>query len=51
MGSPKPGESGGFRIPSILMVPVGGAVGYLVAAWPGALFGGLIGVFLWRSRA
>lgn len=43
--------AGGFRVPSIVMVPVGLAVGWFVASWPGALFGGLIGVFLWRSRA
>ena len=55
-----PGERGkkaektnasGFRIPSIFMVPVGLGVGWLVASWPGAVFGGVIGVFLWRSRA
>jgi hypothetical protein len=44
------GESD-FRIPSIVMIPVGLAVGYFVAHWPGAIFGGIIGVFLWRSRA
>jgi hypothetical protein len=42
---------GGFRIPSIFMVPVGLAVGWFVASWAGAIFGGIIGVFLWRSRA
>lgn len=42
---------GGFRIPSITMVPVGVAVGWFVANWPGAIFGGVIGIFLWRSRA
>jgi hypothetical protein len=42
---------GGFRIPSILMIPVGSAVGWFVASWPGAIFGGIIGVFLWKSRA
>ena len=41
---------GGVRIPPILMVPVGLAVGWLVANWMGAVFGGAIGVFLWRSR-
>lgn len=42
---------GGFRIPSVFMVPVGLAVGWFVASWAGAIFGGIIGVFLWRSRA
>lgn len=41
---------GGIRIPPVLMVPVGMAVGWMVATWSGALFGGIIGVFLWRSR-
>ncbi len=44
-------QPGGPRVPSIVMVPVGLAVGWFVANWPGAIFGGLIGVFLWRSRA
>ena len=42
---------GGFRVPSIVMVPVGIAVGWFVASWAGAIFGGVVGVFLWRSRA
>jgi hypothetical protein len=41
----------GFRVPSWVMIPVGLAVGYFVAFWPGAIFGGVIGIFLWRSRA
>ena len=40
-----------FRIPSLVMIPIGLAVGYFVAYWPGAIFGGVIGIFLWRSRA
>ena len=44
-------DSGRFRIPPILMVPVGASVGWLVANWPGAIFGVVIGIFLWRSRA
>jgi hypothetical protein len=54
----KPGElqpelkgDGGIRIPSILMIPVGLAAGYVAANWAGAIFGGIIGIFLWRSRA
>jgi hypothetical protein len=43
--------SGGVRVPSWVMFPVGATVGYLVAGWPGAIFGGVIGFFLWRSRA
>ena len=46
-----PGKTpGGIRIPPILMIPVGLAVGWLVAGWMGAGFGGVIGLFLWRSR-
>lgn len=41
----------GFRVPSIVMVPVGLAVGWFVANWPGAILGGILGIFLWRSRA
>ena len=48
---PEDKGGGGFRVPSIVMVPVGLVVGLVVANWPGAIFGGLIGVFLWRSRA
>ena len=44
-------DAGGFRVPSILMFPVGLGVGWVVAGWPGAIFGGVIGFFLWRSRA
>lgn len=49
-GEEQPEDSGGFRVPSILMVPVGLSVGWLVAGWLGAIFGGVIGIFLWRSR-
>ena len=48
---PEEEGGGGIRVPSIVMVPVGLVVGWVVANWPGAIFGGLIGVFLWRSRA
>ena len=41
---------GGIRIPPILMVLVGIAVGWMVAQWSGAFFGGILGMFLWRSR-
>lgn len=61
MGQKKAGEkgtsdsgekrSGGFRVPSWVMVPVGVIVGYLVGNWLGAVFGGVLGLFLWRSRA
>jgi hypothetical protein len=44
-------RKGGLRVPSYVMVPVGLAVGWFVASWPGAIFGGIVGVFLWRSRA
>ena len=43
--------SGGFMVPPWVMLPVGVGVGYLVANWLGAIFGGVIGFFLWRSRA
>jgi hypothetical protein len=42
---------GGLRVPSIVMIPVGLAVGWFVADWLGAIFGGIVGIFLWRSRA
>jgi hypothetical protein len=44
-------DGGGLRVPSIVMIPVGLAVGWFVANWPGAIFGGIVGIFLWRSRA
>jgi len=44
-------EGNGFRVPSFVMLPVGLAVGWFVAGWPGAIFGGIVGGFLWRSRA
>jgi hypothetical protein len=44
-------ESGGFMVPPWVMLPVGVGVGYLVGNWLGAIFGGVIGFFLWRSRA
>jgi hypothetical protein len=50
-GDERPEGRSGFRIPPFLMVPVGLAVGWMVADWPGAIFGGVIGIFLWRSRA
>lgn len=45
------GKQGGFRVPPAMMLPVGAAVGWLMADWVGAIFGGVIGLFLWRSRA
>ena len=50
-GPGRKGGDGGVRIPAIVMVPVGLSVGWLVANWPGAIFGGVIGIFLWRSWA
>ena len=44
-------DPGGLRIPGILMIPVGLMVGWAVGNWLGALLGGVIGFFLWRSRA
>jgi hypothetical protein len=48
-----PGKQGpgGFMVPPWVMLPVGAGVGFLVGNWPGAIFGGVIGFFLWRSRA
>ncbi len=48
---PQDEESGGFRVPAWAMLPVGVGVGWFVASWLGAIFGGVIGFFLWRSRA
>ena len=44
-------NTGGLRIPAILMVPVGLCVGWMVGDVLGAALGAVIGVFLWRSRA
>lgn len=38
-------------IPPVTMLFVGAGVGFLVAGWWGLAFGGVIGFFLWRSRA
>ena len=43
--------SGGFRVPAIVMLPVGLGVGWLVGDVLGAILGGVIGFFLWRSRS
>jgi hypothetical protein len=61
MGSEKTGKGGGgdgyskrqggLRVPPASMLPVGMAVGWLMADWVGAILGGVIGFFLWRSRA
>ncbi|MBT8395548.1 MAG: hypothetical protein HKO65_07100 [Gemmatimonadetes bacterium] len=45
------GNDGAFRVPPFVMLPVGLVVGWMVANWIGAVFGGVIGFFLWRSRA
>lgn len=42
---------GGFLLPPWVMFPVGAGVGFLAGDWLGAIFGGAIGFFLWRSRA
>lgn len=39
------------RVPAWVMLPVGLGVGFMVVGWAGAVFGGVIGAFLWRSRA
>ncbi len=51
--APKNGGAGGsgLRIPAFLMVPVGLGVGWAAGHWMGAILGGVIGFFLWRSRA
>ena len=41
----------GFRVPAIVVVPVCAGVGWFVAGWPGAIFCGAVGIFLWRMRA
>ncbi len=45
------GQKDAFRVPSIVMIPVCAGVAWFVAGWPGAIFGGIIGIFLWRMRA
>ena len=44
--SPKRGS-----IPPVTMLFVGVGVGFTVAGWWGLIFGGVLGFFLWRSRA
>lgn len=39
------------RIPPVTMLFVGAGVGFLMASWWGLAFGGVVGFFLWRSRA
>jgi hypothetical protein len=50
-GPDTPGKQVGFRVPPATMLPVGAAVGWLMADWVGAILGGVMGIFLWRSRA
>ena len=38
-----------LTVPMHYLVLIGSA--WFVAAWPGAILGGVIGIFLWRSRA
>ncbi len=47
----KSGDGGGFRVPSWVMLPVGLLVGWVAGHWIGAILGGILGFFLWRSRA
>jgi hypothetical protein len=46
-----PEVDGPRRFPPITVFFLGLVVGYLVASYWGALMGGAIGFFLWRSRA
>ena len=45
------GTQGGFRVPGIVVVPVLIGVCWFVAGWLGAILGGVVGFFLWRSRS
>lgn len=45
------GPSEGPRVPGFLMIPAGLLVGGVMGDWLGAVLGGVIGFFLWRSRA
>jgi hypothetical protein len=49
-GKEASGENGGFRVPPVMMIPVGVVAGWLMGDWLGGILGGVIGVFLWRSR-
>ncbi len=44
--SPKQGS-----IPPVTMLFVGLGVGFAVSGWWGMIFGGILGFFVWRSRA
>jgi len=48
--SRKPGRIGSLRVPAFVVLPLCLAVGWFVAEWAGAVFGGIVGVLLWRSR-
>jgi len=45
------GTRGGFRVPGIVVVPLLIGVCWFVAGWLGGILGGVVGVFLWRSRS
>ena len=49
-GGKRPGVGGGFRVPAFVMIPVLIGVCWFVADWLGAIFGGVVGFLLWRSR-
>lgn len=52
MSDPKRKGSGPRRIPVPwwALTLAGGGVGFLVAEWPGAVFGALLGFFAWKLR-
>jgi hypothetical protein len=41
---------GGWRAPGWVVPIVAAGSGWVFAGWPGALFGAVVGTFIWRSR-
>jgi hypothetical protein len=39
-----------WRVPGWVVPIVAAGSGWLFAGWPGALFGAVVGTFIWRSR-
>jgi hypothetical protein len=43
-------RTGAWRAPGWVVPIVAAGSGWVFAGWPGALFGALVGTFIWRSR-
>ena len=40
-----------FRVPGIVVPVLGALVGWFIADLPGAVLGGIIGFFVWKTRS